>query len=167
MEALTIAAAIVVLLSGPGCDPRGGPPMQPSEEAKTPTATLELSPTGTDWSIGFTLHNPTGRAIDATMHEPFMPSAVTVITDDGKRLTLVQPAIDVPVHPVPLHLAPGETRRLDTPFHLRFDPSAPPAGGDDRFLWSIASQRVPVVVSAQLSFDGLPPITAQARIPAG
>jgi hypothetical protein len=49
--------------------------------SRTPTATLELSPSGDDWSIGFTLHNPTVQAIDATMHEPFASFTVEVATD--------------------------------------------------------------------------------------
>ena len=141
--------------------------MKPAEEAKTPTATLELSPSGNDWSIGFTLHNPTAQAIDATMHEPFASFTVEVATDDGKRLELVQPALDVAVHPVPLHLAAGETRHLATPFHLRFDAKVTPAGGGDPFLWSIASAPVSVVVSARLMFEGLPPLAARARLPVG
>lgn len=169
MEAhLTVASMLALLLvSGPGCDHRGGPPMKPAEEAKTPSATLELSPSGNDWSIGFTLNNPTAQAIDATMHEPFASFTVEVATDDGKRLELVQPALDVPVHPVPFHLGARETRHLATPFRLRFDPAVSPAGGDDPFIWSIASGRVSVVISARLTIEGLPPIVAQAHLPPG
>lgn len=141
--------------------------MTPTEQAKTPTATLELSPSGGDWSIGFTLQNPTSQPIDATTHEPFASFALEVATDDGKRLELVQPALDVPVQAVPFHLAAHETRRIATPFRLRFDPEVTPAGGDDPFLWSIASARVAVVVSARLMFEGLPPLVAQTRLPAG
>ncbi|HEX8107963.1 MAG TPA: hypothetical protein VF516_09565 [Kofleriaceae bacterium] len=169
MEAsLTVASAMAVLLvSGPGCDHRGGPPMKPVEETKTLSATLELLPSGNDWSIGFTLNNPTAQAIDATIHEPFASFTVEVATDDGKRLELVQPALDVPVHPVPFHLGAGETMRLATPFRLRFDPKVPPAGGDDPFLWSIASVRVSVVISARLTIEGLAPIAAQAHLHPG
>jgi len=139
--------------------------MTPPEEAKTPSATLELSASGNDWSVAFTFRNPTARAIDATMHEPFLSFTLAVATVDGKRLELVQPAIDTPARAVPFHLDAGGTKRLATPFRLRFDPKVTPAGGDDPFLWSIASQPVPVVVSARITIEGLSPMDAQARLP--
>jgi len=139
--------------------------MKPTQEITTPTAMLELSPSGTDWSIGFTLQNASGQPIDATTHEPFASFTVEVATENGKRLELVQPALDVPVQAVPFHLDAHETRRIATPFRLRFDPKVTPAGGDDPFLWSIASARVPVVVSARLTIEGLPALAAQARLP--
>jgi hypothetical protein len=54
----------------------------------------------------------------------------------------VQPAIDMPARPVPFHLGAGEMKRLATLFRLRFDPKVTPAGGDDPFVWSIASEPV-------------------------
>lgn len=164
MEDLT-AAALAVLAIGLGCDHRGGSRMTPPDEAKTLSATLELSASGNDWSVAFTLRNPTARAIDATMHEPFLSFTIEVATADGKHLQLVQPAIDTPSREVPFHLDAGGTRRLATPFRLRFDPRVTPAGGDDPFVWSIASEPVPVVVSARITIEGLAPVAAQARLP--
>jgi hypothetical protein len=139
--------------------------MTPADHgSKTPTATLELAPMGDDWSVAFTLRNPSDKPIEATVHEPFLSFTLTVLAVDSRALELVQPALDVPVHPVALNLLPDEMKRLGTPIRLHFDPRAAPTGGDDPFVWSIVSERVPVVVKARLTIDGIAPIDTQARV---
>jgi hypothetical protein len=136
---------------------------QATQDTKSLSATLELSPSGDDWSIAFTLRNPTDKAIDTETTEPFLDFALDVRAGDTK-LPITQPALDIPVRDVTLHFAPGESKRLVTPIRLRFDPDVPPSGGHDRFVWSIESARVPVVVKATITLAGLAPIEAQTTL---
>jgi hypothetical protein len=54
--------------------------------------------------------------------------------------------------------------QLDTPFHLRFDPTVPPSGGSDPMVWSIRSPKVPALARASFEISGLGTQHAQARL---
>lgn len=110
--------------------------------------------------LRFELSNLGPEPIDLPTHEPFTSFSV-LATGDGKPLTVHEPALDIPVRPIMLHLPPGSTVTVETPIQLRIAEGADP--GDDGFIWTIRHARESVSLRVRLllpaPFDRLFPVT--------
>jgi hypothetical protein len=125
---------------------------------------LELASDGQGWTLAFRIKNTTTQELKAQILEPFVSFELEVTSDKGDRLSIAQPAFHVPGRPRALVLAPGAEVRVETPFHLRFDPTVSPAGGSDPMVWSIRSAKVPALARATFEISGLGAQQAQARL---
>lgn len=125
---------------------------------------LELAPDGQGWTVAFRLKNTTSKELKGQVLEPFVAFELAVTSDKGDHLSVAQPAFHVPGRPRALVLAPGAEVRLETPFHLRFDPTVAPSGGSDPMVWSICSTKVPAVARATFEISGLGAQRAEARL---
>lgn len=128
------------------------------------STSLELVPDGQTWTMAFVLKNVGAHEVNTQLLEPFASFELEVTSERGDRLSVAQPAFNVPGRPRPIVLAPGAQIRLETPFRLRFDPSAPPSGGNDPRVWSIRSPKVPALARVTFEVPGLGPQSAQARL---
>jgi hypothetical protein len=95
---------------------------------------------------------------------PFLQYELEVTTRDEARLSVAQPAFNVPGRPRALVLPAGATVQLQTPIRLRFDPDVPPSGGPDPMVWSIRGPRQPVRVRATFELPGLGAQVADGHI---
>jgi len=128
------------------------------------STSLELAPDGQGWTLAFLLKNTTSKELEGQILEPFVAFELEVTSDLGDRLSVAQPAFHVPGRPRALVLAPGAEVRLETPFHLRFDPAVPPSGGSDPMVWSIRSPKIPAYARATFEIPGLGTQRARARL---
>jgi hypothetical protein len=100
------------------------------------------------YSLHFELCNHGTATIELSTYEPFTAFSV-LATSNGKPLTVHQPALDIPVNPMTIDLAPGTAVTLKTPIRLRISESVEP--GSDGFLWTIAHAKE--TVSLQIRLD--------------
>jgi hypothetical protein len=165
-DRLTRATAIALLLAATACgeDPSKTPARPIPGDKKMISTALELVPDGERWSITFSLRNTGARELTAQIVEPFLQYELEVTTRDGARLSVAQPAFNVPGRPRALVLPAGATVQLQTPIRLRFDPNVPPSGGPDPMVWSIRGPRQPVRVRATFELPGLGAQVADGHI---
>jgi hypothetical protein len=177
VEDLMVGRVAALAVLAIACGDRGAAPTTPiaptTPTAPTPpaqggdrmvTTTLELTPDGAGWSLAFALKNTTTHEVQGQILEPFASFELEVATPAGEKLSLVQPAFNVPGRLRPLVLAPGASARVETPFRLRFDPAVAPSGGSDAMVWSIRSAKVPVQLRASFEVPGLGPQVATGHI---
>jgi hypothetical protein len=111
-----------------------------------------------EYGIRFELTNPSSRPIALDIDEPFLQFHVRAAAD-GAALTVVQPALDIPINPTTVTVPAAGTLSLVSPVRLRFG-GAPPGDG---FVWSIAHAPAGVELTFTLElpapFD--PPFTAR------
>jgi hypothetical protein len=128
------------------------------------STSLELMADGQGWTLAFLLRNTSAKELKGQILEPFVAFELEVTSDQGDRLSVAQPAFHVPGRPRALVLAPGAEVRLEAPFRLRFDPTAPPSGGNDPMVWSIRSPKVPALVRTSFEIAGLGAHAPEARL---
>lgn len=128
------------------------------------TTTLDLVPDGQSWGLAFSLSNNTSRDLTTHILEPFLQYEIEVVTRDGSKLPIAQPAFNVQGQPRSLVLPSGATVKIETPIRLRFDPGAPPSGGHDPMVWSIRSPQQPVRVQATLELPGIGTLVSSSEI---
>lgn len=120
----------------------------------TLTCTLELAPAGAgEVGLAFQVRNPGRQRVTLAYYQPYLDFDLTADGPDG-RIPVLQPPYDVMAIPATLAIDPGKTARLETPFHLRFDPHVDASGGEVPTIWTIWHEPVPVRLRATLRFDG-------------
>ena len=107
------------------------------------------------YGLRFGLRNHGTALLELSTYEPFTAFSV-VATADDKPVTVHQPALDIPVNPITIHLPPGVTVTLVTPIRLRISEGADP--GTNGFVWTIEHDRETVSLQVSLRlpapFDG-------------
>jgi hypothetical protein len=171
---ISIARALVIATLAVACRQAGtmvktgsnttAPSAPASGDHDMVSTALELAPDGQGWTLAFRIKNTTTQELKAQILEPFVAFDLEVTSDQGAHLSIAQPAFHAPGRPRALVLAPGAEARLETPFHLRFDPTVPPSGGADPMVWSIRSPKVPALARATFEIPGLGAQHAQARL---
>jgi hypothetical protein len=112
------------------------------------TSAIELTPM-VDGAVGlaFRITNASSTPVAVRYFQPLIDVELSVYAA-GSPLTLIQPHYDARAQPVALTIEPGQTIRVATPFHLCFDPLAPPSGGNFPTRWSIRHEPAPVTLRA-------------------
>ena len=127
------------------------------------TCELRVTPTAAgDIGLAFDVRNPGAEAVTVRYFRPFTGFELAVEAEDGP-VAVIQPAYDTPVRPHSATIAPGAGIHIDTPIHLRFDPDAPPSGGDAPTRWSLAHAPAPVRLRATLQLMGVAVAPCEAR----
>ncbi len=101
-------------------------------------------------AIELTLVNPTAVSIRCAWYRPLM-YGIDAMDAAGARVSVVIPAIDIPVSREELVLAPGERKKLPNVVTLWFDPTNKKT--PSMFDWVVVSKRTPLVLTIRLSVD--------------
>jgi hypothetical protein len=100
--------------------------------APPPCRAILTPSTDADYGIRFELTNPTPQPIALKVYDPFLQFRVRAAAD-GAALEVVQPTLDIPIHPTTVTVPAAGTLSLASPVRLRFG-----APSRDGFVWSIA-----------------------------
>jgi hypothetical protein len=119
--------------------------------APSPCRAVLTAASDGEYSVRFTLSNPTARPIALESYEPFLQFRVRA-TAGGRDLAVAQPALDIPLQPTTITVPAAGSVDLVTPIRLRLRPGAPSA---ERFVWSIAHD--PRGVELTFTLDLPPP----------
>ena len=160
----TLALSLFTVAAG--CSSGRPPPptnrTQPPAMQAPPSCRAVLTPgSHGEYSLRFTLSNPTPRPIALDGYEPFLQFHVRAVAG-GAVLAVEQPALDIPVQPITITVPASGSVELITPIRLRFRVGDGPSA--ERFVWSIAHDPAGVELSFTLElpppFDQ--PFTARA-----
>jgi hypothetical protein len=99
------------------------------------------------YGLRFELRNRGTAPIELSTYEPFTAFSVLAKVDN-KPVTVHQPALDIPVNPITIHLPPGVTVTLVTPIRLRISEGADP--GMNGFVWTIEHDKETVSLQVSL-----------------
>lgn len=159
---LAVPCAALILLACPtpqasSVSAAEGRPSAAPTPKETPAMTthckLLVTRTGERYSLAFELTNGGESALRWTWMSPLTDFRLQARSAGGDPIELDQPALDIPVQPRVLELAPGATERLVSPIQLRFEPAEGPPG-EDPFLWTVRHGATGVRLSAQLNLRG-------------
>lgn len=106
------------------------------------------------YALRLELANPGSEPLVVETYEPFLAFSIG-------GATVHRPALDIPVNPTTLEVAPGGTLSLAPPVQLRIAAGADP--GDDGFVWTIPADPAGIALTLTLElpapFDVSSPLT--------
>jgi hypothetical protein len=137
----------------PSAAPTASSPVVTRESTLGLTCTLVAKPAGASrYSVSLVVESKRGQTLDLRYYHPLTFALDAWIDEKPVRLNV--PAIDMPVVPRTLHVAPGAPATLSTPVALSFGPGTREQMEGDRFRMWLDHPPARARVRASRAFDG-------------